>query len=161
MVTLEMRNRPEHGMLTLNTVQTVVTDHTLTVNSGMVDTVAWRLLSEVARASAVTLAHAEELGHSTLTLEFPRTVRQLEGLTQADMDVSDDSRSHLDSKMVSGQRILLLTSDDSLGQITSRVCNANTLAMSSWTGDSIARIGRSDLRARLPQVLALELAKAP
>lgn len=220
LVTLEMRNRPEHGMLTLNTVQTVVTDHTLTVNSGMVDTVAWRLLSEVARASAVTLAHAEELGHSTLTLEFPRTVRQLEGLTQADMDVSDDSRSHLDSKMVSGQRILLFTSDDSLGQITSRVCNhlgllldtatsselavrqcemekphllifderdtdeafdalrndlqrmepgfpmisiaddANTLAMSSWTGDSIARIGRSDLRARLPQVLALELAKA-
>ena len=123
--------------------------------------------------------------------------------------------------MVSGQRILLLTSDDSLGQITSRVCNhlgllldtatsseravrhcemekphllifderdtdeafdalrndlqrvapgfpmisiaddANTLAMSSWTGDKIARIGRSELRVRLPQVLALELAKAP
>ena len=39
--------------------------------------------------------------------------------------------------------------------------DTNTLAMSSWRGGSIARIGRSDLRARLPQVLALELAKAP
>lgn len=220
LVTLEMRNWPEHGMLTFKTVQTVVSDHQLTVNTGMVDTVAWSLLCETARATSVTLTHAEEPGHSTLSLEFPRTVRQLEGLTQADMDGGEDSQSHMDSKMVSGQRILLLTSDVALGQAASRICShmglvldiatssvravrhcemgkpqllifderdtdemfdalrqdlqrlepgfpmigiaddANTLAMSSWMGDSIARIGRSDLRAQLPQILALELTKS-
>ena len=220
LVTLDMRNWPEYGMLTLKTVQTVVADHTLTVNTGMVDTVAWSLLREVARASAVTLTHTEEPGHSTLALEFPRTVRQLEGLTQPDMNMSDDSQSHLDSKMVSGQRILLLSSDEAVGKTASRICSrmglvldisttseravrhcemekpqllifderdadaafealrqdlqrmepgfpmvgladdANTLAMSSWMGDSIARIGRSNLAAQLPQVLALELAKS-
>lgn len=220
LVTLEMRNWPEHGMLTFKTVQTVVADHQLTVNTGMVDTVAWSLLCETARATSVTLTHAEEPGHSTLSLEFPRTVRQLEGLTQADMDGGEDSQSHMDSKMVSGQRILLLTSDVALGQAASRICShmglvldiatssvravrhcemgkpqllifderdadetfdalrqdlqrlepgfpmigiaddANTLAMSSWMGDSIARIGRSDLRAQLPQILALELTKS-
>ena len=220
LVTLDMRNWPKHGMLTLKTVQTVVANHTLTVNTGIVDTVAWSLLSEVARASAVTLTHTDEPGHSTLTLEFPRTVRQLEGLTQPDMNMSDDSQSHLDSKMVSGQRILLLSSDEAVGKTASRICSgmglvldisttseravrhcemekpqllifderdadaafealrqdlqrmepgfpmvgladdANTLAMSSWMGDSIARIGRSNLVAQLPQVLALELAKS-
>ena len=220
LVTLEMRNWPEHGMLTLKTVQTVVADHHLTVNTGMVDTVAWRLLCDVARATSVTLDHAEEPGHSTLSLEFPRTVRQLEGLTQPDTEESEDSQSHMDSKMVAGQHILLLTSDEAVGHTAARICNhmgllmdlatspelavrhcemekphllifderdadptfnalrqdlqrmepgfpmigiaddANTLAMSSWMGDSIARIGRSNLRAQLPQVLALELTKA-
>lgn len=220
LVTLEMRKWPEHGMLTFKTVQTVVTDHQLTVNTGMVDTVAWSLLCEIARATSVVLAHAEEPGYSTLSLEFPRTVRQLEGLTQSDMDTSEDSQSHMDSKMVSGQHILLLSSDELLGEAAARICShmglqmdmatssvlavrhckmetphllifderdtdptfdalrqdlqrlkpgfpmigiaddANTLAMSNWMGDSIARIGRSNLRAQLPQVLALELTKS-
>ncbi len=220
LVTLELRNWPEHGMLTLKTVQTVVANHALTANTDMVDTVAWSLLCELARATAVVLTHSEEPGHSTLSLEFPRTVRQLEGLTLADMESTDDSQSPVDSKLVSGQRVLLLTVDEAVAGIVSRVCDhmgllldtaissesavrhcerqkphmlifderqadatfnalredlqrlearfpmigiaddSNTLAMSGWMGDSIARIGRSNLRAQLPQVLMLELTKA-
>jgi hypothetical protein len=38
--------------------------------------------------------------------------------------------------------------------------DSNTLSMSSWMEDSMARIGRSDLPAQLPRILAVELTKA-
>lgn len=220
LVTLEVLNWPEHALLTFKTLQTVVTHQPPTPDSGIAHSVAWSLLCEIARASSVILNLDEIGGNTTLSLEFPRTVRQLEGLTMPDMENSDDSLSHMDSKMVSGQRILLVSSDDALGHEVSRICahmglvldvavssilatrhcemdkpqlvifderdadatfqelrqdllrlepgfpllgiadDANTLAMSSWMGDSIARVGRSVLRTQLPQVLALELTKA-
>ena len=220
LITLDMQDDSEHGLLTFKTLHTVVAEHAPSQPSGPTDTLVWRLLGELARASAVTLSHTESAGHSTLSLEFPRTVRQLEGAARAHMDTRDDSQSHMDSRMVSGQHILLVTSDDTLRKEASRVCahmglvldtafsaalavrhcetekphlliiderdanatfqqlrhdllqqqprfpmigiadDANTLAMSSWIADRMPRIDRSALRAQLPQVLALELAKA-
>ena len=37
--------------------------------------------------------------------------------------------------------------------------DSNTLSMSSWMDDSMVRIGRSDLLAQLPRILAVELTK--
>ena len=165
------------------------------------------------------LTHAEAPGQTTLSIEFPRTVRQLEGLTMSDMEAEEDSLSHVDSKMVSGQHILLISSDPVLRMEVTRVCSrlglvidtaltsalavrhceiekpqliivdermadttfddlrddfqraepgfpmigiaddSNTLSMSSWMDDSMVRIGRSDLLAQLPRILAVELTK--
>jgi len=220
LVTLELGNWPEHGVLTLKTLQTVTAGHTPEPQPAPTDSLAWSLLNETARASAVLLTHAEAPGQTTLSIEFPRTVRQLEGLTMSDMEAEEDSLSHVDSKMVSGQHILLISSDPALRMEVTRVCSrmglvidtaltsalavrhceiekpqliivdermadttfddlredfqrvepgvpmigiaddSNTLSMSSWMEDSMARIGRSDLLAQLPRVLAVELTKA-
>jgi hypothetical protein len=220
LVTLELGNWPEHGVLTLKTLQSVTGGQAPVSPPGLTDSLVWSLLNETARASAVLLGHAEAPGQSTLTIEFPRTVRQLEGLTMSDMEAEEDSMSHADSKMVSGQHILLISSDPALRMEVTRVClrmglvidtsltsalavrhceiekpqliivderiadttfdelredfqrldpgfpmigiadDSNTLSMSSWMEDSMARIGRSDLPAQLPRILAVELTKA-
>ena len=219
LVTLEMANWPEHGVLTLKTLQTVTAGNALEPQPAPTDSLAWSLLNETARASAVLLTHAEAPGQTTLSIEFPRTVRQLEGLTMSDMEAEEDSLSHVDSKMVSGQHILLISSDPVLRMEVTRVCSrlglvidtaltsalavrhceiekpqliivdermadttfddlrddfqraepgfpmigiaddSNTLSMSSWMDDSMVRIGRSDLLAQLPRILAVELTK--
>ena len=214
-----MANWPEHGVLTLKTLQTVTAGNALEPQPAPTDSLAWSLLNETARASAVLLTHAEAPGQTTLSIEFPRTVRQLEGLTMSDMEAEEDSLSHVDSKMVSGQHILLISSDPVLRMEVTRVCSrlglvidtaltsalavrhceiekpqliivdermadttfddlrddfqraepgfpmigiaddSNTLSMSSWMDDSMVRIGRSDLLAQLPRILAVELTK--
>ena len=220
LVTLELAHWPEHGVLTLKTSQTVTAGASQPPPLSPTDSLAWSLLNETARANAVLLTHVETPGQATLSIEFPRTVRQLEGLTMSDMDAEEDSQSHIDSKMVSGQHILLISSDPALRLEVTRVCSrlglvsdtaltsalavrhceiekpqliivdermadttfddlredfqradpgfpmigiaddSNTLSMSSWMDDSMPRIGRSDLLAQLPRILAVELTKA-
>lgn len=219
-VSLEIKNLPEHGLLVFKSTQTITTR---AADSPAVEDefekLSWHLLTEIAQAIGVALDRVKSSEESVLTIEFPRTVKQLEGLTAVEMDLGNDSWMPSESKSLAGHQILLVTADeglrDDIGDIcgnmgllvdsvaspeqAARTCavekphmlivdervrdarfdalwqellrqnpnfptieiasDANTLAMASWMSDSMTRVSRGSLRAQLPQVLVLELAK--
>ena len=122
LVTLEMAHWPEHGMLTLKSLQTLAAPTANADPVALTDSLAWNLLNQTARACGVLLGHSESAGHTSLSIEFPRTVRELQSLAQSELDHEEDSLSNVDSKMVAGQRILLITPDPVLRRDVTQLC---------------------------------------
>lgn len=216
-VSLGIKNWPEHGMLAIKASNPNAT-RGAPVEA---DTVVWQLLVLTAQVMGVTLEReitAE--GEATLLLEFARTVRQFEGVTSFEMDISGDSSFHNGTKPMAGMRILLITNDpmvkveveaagkllgllvdrvpsveqaqryvklgmphlvviderlndDSFGRLQNDITatnpnlgfieiadESNVFEISSWMSDSLTRVSRDVMRAQLPSVLTLELARA-
>ena len=215
-VSLGIKNWPEHGMLSIKA--TSLPGHS--VRPEHLDTLTWQLLVLTAQTMGVTLEREiTENGEVMLVLEFARTVKHLEGLTAVEMDASGDSSFHNGTKPMAGMRILLVSNDplvraevDEAGRLLrlmvdkvpsteqaqryvelgmphlividerlnddafERLQNnirstdpnfgfieiadeSNTFEMSSWMSDSMTRVSRDVMRAQLPSVLTLELAR--
>ena len=113
-ITLEMKNWPEHGMLLIR-----ASDRTAQNKPGSEpfdatgNTLAWYLLVEAANAMGVSVDRITSAKESTLMIEFPRTVKRLEGLTAIEVDTGYDTL-YGDSKPMAGHRILVITNDDLL-----------------------------------------------
>jgi hypothetical protein len=216
-VSLEVKQLPEHALLVFKS--------TRTANAGQAaaedefEKLSWHLVAEIAQTIGVALDRVKASDEAVLTVEFPRTVKQLEGLTAVDMDMGVDSWMPSESKSLAGHQLLMVTPDEALrgdledicsnmglvvehvtsSEMAARSCkvrrphllivdervhdarfdtlwqellqqdpnfpvieiasDANTLAMASWMSDSMTRVSRGSLRAQLPQVLVLELAK--
>ena len=216
-VSLGIKNWPEHAMLVIKASSLPRQP----ARTAYQDTLSWHLLALTAQAMGVTLEReSTAAGDAVLTLEFARTVKQLEGLTAVEMDAGGDSSFHNGTKPMAGMRILLISNDpmvsaevDEAGrllglmvdkvptvqqarryvdlgkphlividerlndnaferlqnEITSTDPNfgfieiadeSNTFEMSSWMSDSMTRVSRDVMRAQLPSVLTLELARA-
>ncbi len=216
-VSLGIKNWPEHGMLAIKASNL---PGTLTPPA-QADTLAWQLLVLTAQVMGVTIEREITAnGEAMLLMEFARTVKQFEGLTAVEMDASGDSSFHNGTKPMAGMRILLITSDslvraeveeagrllglqvdrvpsveqaqryvklgmphlviideqlndDSFGRLQNDITStnpnlgfieiadeSNTFEISSWMSDSITRVSRDVMRAQLPSVLMLELARA-
>lgn len=110
-VTLEMKNWPEHGLLTIRASGGVAM---AAQNMRHVDeygnTLAWYLLAETAAVMGVSVNRVIAEHESTLTLEFPRTVKRLEGLTAVEVDTGQGYYGG-DSKPMAGHRVLVITND--------------------------------------------------
>lgn len=219
LVRLHIKNWPEHGMLMLQAGQHVAIAGGKEEASSP-DTLNWLLLQQIALAMGVGVEREITADHSTVRLEFPRTVKQLEGLTAVEVDGGGDSTAFLsEGKPLAGHRVLLVTGDavikgelqvvcESMGLMLDvcpttaqaiRFCELdkphiividerlrdvrfeelrkdlvrndinfpvveiakapNTFEMSNWMGDSVSRISRDVLRAQLPSILVMELAK--
>jgi hypothetical protein len=218
-VSLEIKHLPEHGLLVLKSTPTVTTSTSGPLVEDEFEKLSWHLLLEIAQSIGVALDRVKSNDETVLTVEFPRTVKQLEGLTAVEMDMGADSWMPSESKSVAGHQVLLVTADETLRDDVADVCgnmglvvkhagspeqaarsckvekphmlivdermhdtrfdalwqellredpnfptieiaiDANTLAMTSWMSDSITRVSRGSVRAQLPQVLVLELAK--
>ena len=216
-VSLGIKNWPEHGILAIKASNPPGSP----ASRAPADTLAWQLLALTAQVMGVTLEREITAnGEAMLLMEFARTVRQLEGLTAVEMDVSGDSSFHNGTKPMAGMRILLITSDsmvraeveeaarllgllvdrvlsvelaqryvklgmphliiideqlndDSFGRLQDDITStnpnlgfieiadeSNTFEISSWMSDSMTRVSRDVMRAQLPSVLTLELARA-
>ncbi|MCJ0764592.1 hypothetical protein [Variovorax terrae] len=218
-VSLDIKNWPEHGLLLIKASQTVATGERPDAIGGEEESLSWHLLSQTARAMGVTLDRVASPDETMLMIEFPRTVKQLEGLTAVEMDVDGDSAMHSESKPLAGHRILLVSTDETLRTNIRQICRSmglvmdsvpsslqavrfceldkphliiiderlhdrdldelrkdlhktdpnfpfleiaiqsNTFEMASWMSNSMTRISRDSLRAQLPSILVLELAK--
>lgn len=219
-VTLGITNWPEHGLLLVTAGQSV-TDSASQRPVEAVDTLKWQLLSQIAQAMGVTLSRSTSGGETTLSLEFARTVKQLEGLTTMEIEAgSDGSAFQTGTKALAGLRLLLVSADSAVRAEVENACqllglradtvpnsaqavryterdrphmivvderargpafdeliqdvrrldpnfgfleitnDADTFEMSSWQSDSTTRVSRNVLRAHLPAILTLELAKA-
>jgi hypothetical protein len=113
-ITLEMKNWPEHGMLLIRASEGVSQSQPSTERADdSADTLAWYLLVETAGAMGVSIDRITSAAESTLMIEFPRTVKRLEGLTAVEVDTGYDTL-YGDSKPMAGHRILIITNDDLL-----------------------------------------------
>lgn len=216
-VSLGIKNWPEHGMLAIKASNPPGTRGAPV----QTDTLAWQLLVLTAQVMGVTLEREITAnGEAMLLMEFARTVKQLEGLTAVEMDASGDSSFHNGTKPMAGMRILLISNDsmvrgevdeagrllglmvdkvpsveqaqryvklgmphliiiderlndDSFGRLQNDITStdpnlgfieiadeSNTFEISSWMSDSMTRVSRDVMRAQLPSVLTLELARA-
>ena len=111
-ITLEMKNWPEHGMLLLRASEGVALAQAPGADADVAgNTLAWYLLVETASAMGVSVDRITSSAESTLMIEFPRTVKRLEGLTAVEIDTGYDTL-YGDSKPMAGHRILIITNDD-------------------------------------------------
>lgn len=219
-IRLTMKNWPAHGLLALRASQSVATGQP-GEKAPLDDTLSWLLVQETAHAMGVSAEHSHGPDYHQLLLEFPRTVRQLEGLTAVEVETGGESTMMVmgETRSLAGYRVLLISDDrkardevefacESMGLVLDitptvrqavRFCEldlphlviideelhdeqfdelrqdllrndinfpfleiasaANTIAISSWMGDSMTRISRASLREQLPSLLAFELAK--
>ena len=121
-VSLEMKNWPEHGMLLLKASESVASSASASEGQKG-DSLDWYLLSEIARAMGVTLDRVMSSNESSLMIEFPRTVKRLEGLTAVEVETGGDSM-HSESKPLAGHRLLVISNDDKLFYDIKLICRS-------------------------------------
>lgn len=134
-VSLDIKNWPEHGMLVLKANQAITSapapdssapaPQDLEVNDG----ISWYLLVQTAQAMGVTVNRVIAHDEITLTIEFARTVKQLEGLSAVEVDVGGDSSIYSDSKPMAGHRVLLVTVDEAVRGQVKQVCRSMGLQL--------------------------------
>lgn len=112
-ITLEMKNWPEHGILLIRSSQGFsmgLKNAPDMDDSG--NTLAWYLMAETANVMGVSVHRVTTDRDTSLYLEFPRTVRRLQGLTAIEVDTEIALGGH--SKPMAGHRMLVITNDDKL-----------------------------------------------
>ena len=125
-VSLEMKNWPEHGVLMFKVSQSVAVQ-----NDGKEEEegISWYLMGEIARTMGVAMERVSSAGETILMLEFVRTVKQLQGLTAVEVDAGGDSSFHSDSKPLAGHRVLLVSTDEAMRREIKFVCRTMGLVL--------------------------------
>jgi len=129
-VLLEVKNWPAHALLSLRTTRAVVVTGRPEHTHDEPDPLNWHLLTEIARALGVTVTSTGSEDERTLTLEFVHT-KQLDGLTATEMDSGAESWGSTPSHAMAGNRVLVVTSDTSLGEDAKSICRAMGLMVDS------------------------------
>ena len=130
-VVLDVKNWPAHAMLSFKTTRAVVVSAKPDHARDEPDALSRRLLAEIARAIGVSIETTGSADGPTITLEFPRTVKQLEGLTAMEMDLGAESWMSAPPKALAGHRVLIVTSDIALRDDVKSACRAMGLAVDS------------------------------
>ncbi|MBA2964430.1 MULTISPECIES: hypothetical protein [Ramlibacter] len=118
-VWLKVSNWPEHGILEFRARERVSTGVGGPVE--VPQSVAWVLLAQLARTTGVLLRRETVSGYLSVTLEFPRTVKRLEGLTAIEIDGGDPA-SMFESRPMAGHRLLLVSADTALQDLVRGIC---------------------------------------
>ena len=130
-VRLDIKNWPAHAELVIKASQIVAVASSgpeFGSDQKSPDDLNWQLLLQIAQAMGVTVERVTEPDYTLLTIEFPRTVRQLEGLTAVEMAESGqggNSTTFLtEAKPLAGHRILTLSTDATIIESLKSVCES-------------------------------------
>ena len=136
-ITLEMKNWPEHGILLIRSSQGFsmgLKNAPDMDDSG--NTLAWYLMAETANVMGVSVHRVTTDRDTSLFLEFPRTVRRLQGLTAIEVDTEIAISGH--SKPMAGHRMLVITNDEKLRNEFKNVARSLGITcdfvMETWQG---------------------------
>lgn len=123
-VDLGINKWPEHAALSIRTIQAERPPGSEPSPAGA-DSLSWYLLAQIAKAMGVILKREDHGLETTLSLEFARTVKHLEGLTAMEIEASTgDSAFHTGTKALAGLRILLISKDVGVRGEVERACHA-------------------------------------
>jgi hypothetical protein len=128
-----MKNWPQHGQLTLIAAQGVRTQEDIDRKTTVNQSIAWHLLQQIAQAMGVGLVMDETINERSLTIEFPRTVVALEGMTMMEMDTGhgdisgNSSFGSVNSNFIAGHSVLVLASDYRLFTEVRDICKKLSL----------------------------------
>lgn len=132
-ISLEIKNWPAHGMLYIRT------RHTKPAGDGpSPEILCWYLIGELARTVGATVDRVRSAGETLLMLEFPRTVREMEGLTAMEVELGLPAAAGDASRVLAGRRALIVTSDVRLREEAKRVCQALGLTVESVPSSMLA-----------------------
>ena len=129
-VSLDVKNWPEYGILMLKASQHIAVPAN-DEEAESPDTLNWHLLQQIAQTMGLMVERVIAPDHTLVMLEFPRTVKQLEGLTAVEMNVGGDSSSFFlsESKPLAGHRLLLVTADEGIRADVKDACDMLGLVM--------------------------------
>lgn len=122
---LTIRNWPEHGLLTIKSRPHVATAQPQELQE---DSLEWVMLVQLSQSIGVIVEREQVGDQMQMTIEFPRTVRQLEGLTAVEVESGDPSTMG-ESRPLAGHRILLITADDRLRAEVRDICDTMRLVL--------------------------------
>jgi AcrR family transcriptional regulator len=137
-VSLEVRNWPAHGRLTLRSTQTVMTGGIEPQATSRAENSSGQLVSNIAHAIDAMVERVTSSEGTLLTIEFPRTVLQIDGLTAMDVDFGPDSAAGTASRGLAGHRVLIITSDVRLRDDTKAVCRSTGMILDSVPSSRMA-----------------------
>ncbi|MBC7381009.1 MAG: hypothetical protein H7346_26730 [Burkholderiaceae bacterium] len=126
-ISLEMKNWPEHGMFFLKASESVAEGGIRSEGRAESENLSWHLLTQIGKAMGVSVDRVASVDEGILMIEFPRTVKQLEGLTAVEVDGGGDSAMHSESKPLAGHRILVISTDDMLKSTIKTICKSMSL----------------------------------
>jgi hypothetical protein len=126
-ISLEMKNWPEHGMFFLKASESVAEGGLRSEGRAEAENLSWHLLTQIGKAMGVSVDRVASADEGILMIEFPRTVKQLEGLTAVEVDGGGDSAMHSESKPLAGHRILVISTDDMLKSTIKTICKSMSL----------------------------------
>ncbi len=123
-----MKNWPQHGQLKLVAAQGVRTQEDIDRKTTVNQSIAWHLLQQIAQSMGVGLEMDETIHERSLTIEFPRTVVALEGMTMMEMESghgnhsSHSSFGSINSNFVAGHQVLVISTDYRLFSEVREIC---------------------------------------
>ena len=124
---LHVKNWPEHAILTLKSRPQVATAQASP--DAQEDSLEWVMLLQLAESMGVLVQRDLFPDHAMITMEFPRTVKQLEGLTAVEVDAGGDSAQYGNSKPMAGHRVLLVSDDERLRFEVRDICERMRLVL--------------------------------
>jgi hypothetical protein len=124
---LKIKNWPEHGLLTLRSRAHVATAQA--APGEQEEYLEWVMLLHLAQAMGVIVEREMHGDHVLFNIEFPRTVKKLEGITAVEVDAGGDSSLLSESRPLAGHRVLLITGDDKVRWEVRSVCEDMRLVL--------------------------------
>ena len=128
-----MKHWPQHGQLIFYAAQGVRTQDDIDRKTTVNQSIAWHLLQQIAQTMGVGLVMDETVHERSLTIEFPRTVVALEGMTMVEMESGyaslsgNSSFGGLNSNFMAGHQVLVLTEDYRLFIEVREICRSLSL----------------------------------
>ena len=117
-VSLHIKDRPAHAVLRIGAAAPM----RAVAEDPEHERLGWYLVSEISRLLGVTVDRVRSPGQTLMMFEFPRTVRELEGLTAMEVEMDLPSAAGDSSRVLAGHRALIISSDVKLREDAKRVC---------------------------------------
>ncbi|RYX90937.1 MAG: hypothetical protein EOO28_27455 [Comamonadaceae bacterium] len=130
-ISLDIKNWPEHGIFILKASESVAEGGATADSAAEHENLSWHLLTQIGKAMGVSVDRVASRDEGILMIEFPRTVKQLEGLTAVEVDGGGDSAMHSESRPLAGHRILIISMDDALKTTIKMICRQMSLIVDS------------------------------
>ena len=133
-VTLEIKDWPAHGLLRIKTTRNGDAHGPPSVQEKL----SWHLVSEIGRAVGATIDRVKSPGETLLMIEFPRTVREMEGLTAMEVELEVPSAIGSSSRVLAGHSVLIVSSDIKLREEVKQVCRKMGLTVDNVPSSQLA-----------------------
>ena len=117
-VSLEIKDWPAHGLLRIHASETVQTQDDAEEHERL----SWHLITELCRAIGATLDRVKSPGQTLVMIEFPRTVREMEGVSAMEVDLGTASGKGDTARVLAGHRALIVSSDVKLREEVKKIC---------------------------------------
>lgn len=138
LVSLDVKNWPAHAVLMLKTTRAVVSGHSKPDAELAPEPLEWHLVIEIAKAIGVTVDRLKSAEETLVMIEFPRTVREIDGLTATEVDLGAESWMSSQSRALAGHRALIVTSDIPLREDIKLICKGMGLIVDTVPSSMMA-----------------------